>query len=435
VEGAAPAAHPTGGAALARTAGLGALWVLLAFAAARLLGFATNLVLARLLSPAEFGLVSFAMVAIGALTLLQDLGTPAAIVYGRRDVREVGGTALTINVAAAVLLFAALALASPAVGTLGGDEAIGPIATALAFGLVISALGSVQNALLVKELALRRKFLPDVVPLALSGAVSISLALAGFGAWSLVYGYLARAAATTALLWGLSRVRPWPQFNRSAAAELLGYGRHVSISSILGFATMNLDYLLIGYFLGPTELGLYTMAFVIAMLPSKIAAEIATKVVFPAYMRLVDGGTALARPFARVLAITCALSLPMAVALAVGAPTFVPLVLDEKWARIVPTLQVLAAFGFLQSIGYNFPAAYKAIGRPSALWKLNLLKLVLLGPAMLLVVHEGASAIAVVHVLSEAAVLPVYAALLMHYAGVPLWSRRWRFPLRQVNRF
>jgi lipopolysaccharide exporter len=403
---------------LERRAAGGALWVLLAFAASRLLGFATNLVLARLLSPAEFGVVGFAMVAIGAFTLLQDVGTPAAIVYGRRDAREIGGTALTINLGAALLLFGVLAVAAPSLALLGGDEAIGPIAIALALGLVISAAGSVQNALLVKELALRRKFVPDVVPLILSGVLSIALALAGFGVWSLVYGYLARAAATTSLLWWLSSVRPWPRFDRAAAAELLGYGRHVSLSTIVGFATMNIDYFLIGHFLGPTELGLYTMAFVIATLPSKATAELAVKVVFPAYARLTDDGAALWRLFGRVLAIVGGLSLPIALALGVGAPYFVPLLLSEKWAAIVPPLQVLAVLGLLQSIGYNFPAAFKAIGRPGALWKLNLVKLALVGPGMFLVVHDGITAVAVIHVVSEAVVLPIYAILLARHAGI-----------------
>jgi O-antigen/teichoic acid export membrane protein len=192
----------------------------------------------------------------------------------------------------------------------------------------------------------------------------------------------------------------------------------VSLSTIVGFATMNIDYFLIGHFLGPTELGLYTMAFVIATLPSKATAELALKVVFPAYARLADDGAALWRLFGRVLAIVGGLSLPIALALGLGAPYFVPLMFSEKWAAIVPPLQLLAVLGLLQSIGYNFPAAFKAIGHPGALWKLNLLKLALVGPGMLLVVHDGITAVALIHVVSEAVVLPIYAILLARHVGM-----------------
>ena len=92
-------------AAIARRAADGAFWTLLAYAAGRFLGFGTNIALARLLAPADFGLVSFAMILIGAFLLLQDLGVGAALVYTKADIKKVGGTALTINLATALLLF------------------------------------------------------------------------------------------------------------------------------------------------------------------------------------------------------------------------------------------------------------------------------------------------------------------------------------------
>ena len=410
---------PQAAHSLARDASRGALWAMFAFAASRALGFATSLVLARLLSPAEFGLVSFAMIAIGAFTLLQDLGTPAAIVYGRRDVAEIGGTALTINLAAALVLLAGVALGSPLLASFGGQAAIGPVATALALGLVLSAFGSVQNALLVKELALRRKFLPDVAPLVLSGGVSVILALQGLGVWALVGGYLVRSLATSLMLWWLSDVRPWPAFDRSIARELLGYGQHVSLTGLIGFATMNVDYLIVGHALGTAELGVYTLAFTIATTPAKAISELASKVIFPVYARLGGDSDGLAAFFSRVLALVGSLSLLTAAAISLGAPVYVPLVLGPKWAAVVAPLQVLSIFGALQSIGFNFPALYKAIGRPSTLWHVNLLKLVVLVPAMLLAVPFGITAIAIVHVAAEAAVLPIYALVLARHFATP----------------
>lgn len=423
--GAQPAAPPAGGASVARQAAGGALWVLLAFGLSRLLAFVSNLVLARLLSPTEFGLVSFAMIAIGAFTLLQDLGTPAAIVYGRRDVREVGGTALTINLAAALALFLLLAGAAPQLAVLEGDPSIAPIVTALAFGLVISAIGSVQNAALVKELALRRKFLPDVVPLIVSGVVSIVMAVAGYGVWSLVAGYLVRAVMATLMLWMLSPLRPWPRLHPAIARELLGYGQHMSFSAVLGFATMNADRFIVGHFMGATQLGLYTMAFVIATMPCKAISELATKVVFPAYTRLNDDHEAIVSFMTRVMRITGIVSVPVGLAIAVPAPGYVSLLLSGRWSGMVPSLQVLAVLGVLQAIGYNFPAAYKALGRPSALWKFNLLKLVLVVPAWLAFVSGGILGISAVQLVAEAAVLPLYALVLARYLGIPM-DRLWR---------
>ena len=114
---------------------------------------ATNLILARRLGPADFGVVSFAMTLIGALALLQDLGVPDAIIRSPRDIREIGGTALAINVAGAVLLFLLTALVSPVLAEFGHNQAIAPITVALAAGLIVTSFGSVHDALLTRSSA------------------------------------------------------------------------------------------------------------------------------------------------------------------------------------------------------------------------------------------------------------------------------------------
>jgi O-antigen/teichoic acid export membrane protein len=199
---AAPAAVRAPG--LAHRTVTGAAWATLAFVAARALSYGSNLVLARLLAPADFGLVSFAMIFIGASALLQDLGVAAAIVHSGRDPRAVAGTALTINVVAALALFGVVVLATPLVASMQADPATPMVLIALAVTVVITAFGSVQNALLTKQLAYRRKFWPDSVPYAVGGAVSVVMALYGFGVWSLVVGNLLRVSTSCSGCWSRS---------------------------------------------------------------------------------------------------------------------------------------------------------------------------------------------------------------------------------------
>lgn len=411
-----------------RLAAGGALWVFLAVLAARFLGFGTSLVLARLLDPADFGLVSFAMVMIGAFTLLQDLGVPAAIIYGKRDINAVAGTALTINVAAALLLFGVTVLCTPLLTQVAGDIAIAPVSIALAFGLVISSFSSVQSALFVKDLAFRRKFLPDVVPYIVSGVLSISLALSGFGVWSLVAGQLTRAAVTTILMWRLSVVRPWPRFDWTVAVELLRYGKHVSVTSVIGFVGLNVDYFLIGYFLGPSNLGLYTMAFNIAIIPSTIISQIVSRVTFPAYSRLRDEPSALLDLFSDVFSVVCALCIPMTIAIYVTAPALVSLVLGDKWLGVVEPLRILTVYSAIRCVEWTFPSVYKAVGRPDAEWKVIVLKVSVLIPAILALVGYGITGVAIAQAIVAAVIIPVAALIFARVLGVSiwwLWCRLW----------
>src|SRR5207237_10760470 len=165
-------------------------------------------------------------------------------VYSKRSRGELADTALTLNLATAVLLFALAALAAPFVAAFGGQPTVRPIVTVLGFSLIVSALGSVHGAYLTKDLAYRAKLLPDVVGSIAFGVTSIGLAAKGFGPWSIVLGFVVRTVVSTVLLWIVADVRPLPRFNRYIALELVRFGRHVSIMGIVGFGANNVDYFL-----------------------------------------------------------------------------------------------------------------------------------------------------------------------------------------------
>ncbi len=409
---------------VARRTVTGAAWAMLAFVAARVLSYGSNLVLARLLAPTDFGLVSFAMIFIGASTLLQDLGVSAAIVHSGRDPRAVAGTALTINVVAALALFVVIALFTPVVAGMQADPATPMVLLALALGVIVTSIGSVQSALLMKQLAYRRKFLPDSIPYAVGGAVSVVMALTGFGVWSLVIGSLVRTVTSTILLWALVDVRPWPELRWPVAWELLGYGRHVAFQSILGFASNNVDYFIIGYAIGAHALGVYTMAYSLATLIPAVS-NVAVSVMFPALSRLRNDRASLEALFADGHRVIWTLSLPLAILLFVGAPAFVQVVLGERWTESIVLLQILAAAAWLQSIAQIYSPVAKAIGRPDLLWKFSLLRSVVSVPLLLLSVRLGEKGVATCVVLLLAIFAPLTAIGICRSMGYPtrrVWS-------------
>lgn len=386
-------------ARIGKRAAQGAGWVMLAFGASRALSFATNLFLARLLSPADFGIVSFAMILIGAFTILQDLGVPATLVYSSRDPRELGGTAMTINVAAAAILFAATVLLSPYLAESGGSAQIAAVVVVLALGLLVSALGSVQRALLVKELAFRRKLLPDLVPLIVGGIVSIVMAFMGAGAWSLVGGYLVRSFLGTAILWYLAPWRPQFAFRPNDARELLGYGRHASFNSVIGFIGLNLDYFIVGQVLGPVALGTYTLAFTLASLPDTAFSALISGVLFPAYTRIRHDHERLLRLFEDAFALICGVVIPLGLGLCLAGPAWVVLVFGERWAGVAEPLRLLAIFGILRAIPWGYGSLYKAIGQPRAEWQLNALRLLIVAPLLWIAAPHGLVAVSLVQIL------------------------------------
>ncbi|MDP9352067.1 MAG: lipopolysaccharide biosynthesis protein [Chloroflexota bacterium] len=401
----------------------------MAFAIGKALGFATNLVLARLLTPDDFGLVSFAMILIGGLTVLQDLGVRSAVVYTERDARLVAGTALTINVLTAVLLFCVSVLLAPWLAGLGGNEAISPIVVVLGIGLVISSLDSVQRALLVKELAFRRKFLPDLIPLFASGILSISLAFLGFGAWSIVYGYLTKAIITTLLFWYVSDIRPLPGFRWTIAGELFKYGKHVSLASVVGFVGINADYFIVGLKLGTFDLGLYTLAFIISNLPCVAVGQVISTVMFPAYSRVRSDTRQLAQLFEDSFTLVCAVAIPAGIAIFVCGPAFIPVLFNDKWVGIKEPLQLLAIYGAARTIAMSFAPFYNAVGRPSIEWRINVARLALLIPLMLFSVRYGLIGIPISYLVAATIFIPLNGMVLTRTIGLPAqWLLRLSAP-------
>jgi PST family polysaccharide transporter len=398
------------------------LWSWLDQALGRGLTFGTSILLARLLTPADFGIVSFAMVLIGGLSLVQDLGATAALVHNRERPERLAGTALTLNLVAASLLFGALALLAPLINLGGQPGEATNVARALGVGILISAAGQVQVALVIRDLAFGRKLFLDIAPLAVSGATSISLALMGFGAWSLVWGYLARTITSTALLWGLASLRPLPRFDRAVVKELLSYGGHISIGTLVGFLAANGDNAIVGHQLGPSELGLYAVAFTIGSLPAVLVSVPASAPLFSAYCRLREDPVALRNTFRDTLSVVSAAATGIAVMLVIAAPGLVPTLLGEKWAGVIFPLQIIAVYGVAYALKQPYSALVKAMGRPDLDWKMGLFALVVLVPSMVFGTRFGIAGVATAQLVVGVATVPLVAAVGLNLLGLPAWS-------------
>src|SRR4051794_7922227 len=196
---------------LSRLAVRGVLWQAVSFGLGRSLSLVTTIVLARLLTPAEFGLVGLALVFVTFAEYLTDLGVAQALVYFDRDER-LQDAALTVCTAAGAVLAAAGLLAAPWIADFFDAADVAPLVRLLSVALLLSALRQVPVALLRRELAFRRLFATELARTLVQGTVSIVLAATGAGAWAIVWGYVAGAAACCVTAWALAGYRPGPRF-------------------------------------------------------------------------------------------------------------------------------------------------------------------------------------------------------------------------------
>lgn len=340
-----------------------------------------TVVLARLLSPADFGLFAFALLIVNLFDYVKDLGVSAALVQSPRNWNRLAPTGLTLSVMFGVLAGTILAGAAGVIATALDHPDLTPLIRVLAIGLMISALSAIPAARMRRDLDFRSRILPEFLGAAVKAALTIVLAVEGLGVWSLVYGQLAAAVVTTILYWSVARTAIRFGFDREEASALIRFGIPVSAVTVVAFAIYNVDYLAVGSRLGDHELGLYTLAYRIPELVVLNLCIVISEVLFSSLSRLQHDRRALAEHYLQVLGVVIALTAPVSVALAAVAPALIEILYGPAYAGAATVLAVLSLYALTYSASFHSGDVYKAISRPSILTAINTGKLVvMIGP-------------------------------------------------------
>ena len=377
-----------------RTTIHGTAWRYLAFVSGKLLVFISTVVLARLLTPDDFGLVGYAVTAIAFLDVINDLGVGPALIYHTEDERT-STTAFWLGLLFGISILCIGWVLAPYAGLYFRDERVVAVTRALCFTFPINSLGGIQASVLYKKLAFGRMLIPDLVTAITKGAVSIGLAVSGFGAWSLIWGQIAGSLVSSVVYWLITPWHPSIAFDTKVAHTLIAYGLNIVWVDLISEVLLNLDYLLVGRYLGSVALGLYTLAFRMPDLLILQFARVLGNVVFPVFthMREVPGNVA--RAFSQVLRYVSLVTIPLGIGLALVAQPLVLSLFTEKWVGSIPVIQGIAVYAMLLSLVYNAGDAYKAEGRPQVIVWLSLVRLAFLFPALWWAVTGTASIVIV----------------------------------------
>jgi O-antigen/teichoic acid export membrane protein len=367
----------------------GAKWVTLSTAVSRIFQPIVTIILARLLTPQDFGLVALASIAISVVALFQDLGMRPALIQRKERIEEASNIVFFTNVLLGMVLYTGFFLSAPYISAFFDNEKVTPILRVMSLSFIILPFGSVQNTLLAKELHFKRLFYLNLAPAIIPGLIAILLAFYGFGVWALVYGSLTGSLLRIVIFWVSHPWRPTLRYDAKLAREMLGFGGVVSLHNMVVWANQNVDNLIIGKWLGTAALGIYRMGFNIARWPSKNITGSLMNVIYPTFSNLQDNRGELKRIYLKVIKHISLISFPLGIGIAITAPQFVPVLLGEKWIAAIPVIQILSVAGILGSIGQVMPQLCRAIGRPEIYLKFALVRLVIAIPVYLLAIQYG----------------------------------------------
>ncbi len=359
----------------------GTMWRYASYFGGKLMVFLSTLILARLLSVEDFGVVGYALASIAFLDIASDLGMAEAVVYHKEDNRT-NSTAFWVSLGIGFFLFALSWVIAPFLAIYFKDERVIPVFRAITLTFPITALGSTHDALLRKQLAFGKTAMPEFLRALTKGVVSVLLAFGGFGAWSLVWGQVGGTLVASIVLWVITPWRPMFEFDFIKAKSLISYGMKYIGTDVLSVLLLNLDYLLIGRYLGAAALGIYVLAYRVPELLILQFARILSKVTFPIYTKMRDVSGGMARGFGKATSYVSLLTVPMGLGLMIVARPFTLIFLTDKWESAIPVMQGIAVYCLFLSLIHNTGAVYKAVGKFGVMTWIGIVRLVLLFPAL-----------------------------------------------------
>ncbi|MFL6281817.1 MAG: lipopolysaccharide biosynthesis protein [Pyrinomonadaceae bacterium] len=331
----------------------GMFWLLSGSGVQAILRVAVIVVMARLLGPADFGLVAGALVLIDFVEVFSDLGIGLVIV--QRDVLEERHvrTGFTVSAFLGLAFGVGLWLAAPAASQLMRMEGLAPVLRAMAIVFPIDSLSLVASALLQRDLQFRTLARISVAAYVVGyGVVGVSLAFAGFGVWALVYAYLAQTLFVSV---ALLVARPHPKrlhFDWASLKEMTYMGAGFSAAQIFNYVALKGDNAVVGRWLGAGALGVYTRAYGLMTMSVTIFGSAFDRVLFPSLAKVQHERARLAVAFRRGVALITLVILPTSAIMFVLAPEVIEVLLGPKWVEVVVPFQVLA-------VGMLFRTSYK----------------------------------------------------------------------------
>jgi O-antigen/teichoic acid export membrane protein len=354
-------------------------WVALVKYSNDALAFLTTLILAKLLTPEDFGLVAVAGMVIETLRIFKDLGLSQALIYRQDDVERASHTMFFLVVGLNICVFLCAVIVSPLAGQFFNNSAVVPIIAIMASSLIWTSLRAVPDTLINKELSFQKLVVPDMVPLGVGSIVGIAMAYQGFGVWSLVVRSLIVSIGGMVLIWPYTSYRPAFQFDRKIAKDLLKYGQHIIGSSVVMVAVYNIDKFFISKFLGVGALGAYAMASQIANLPITQFGHIVCRLMFPVFARMNKEVAVLREAFLKTIYYTAGITFPMAIGIAMYGPDAIGAFYGDKWSAACIPLQILAAYALFRSLSVVIYEMFKATGRPDLMQFFVIVRLALIG--------------------------------------------------------
>lgn len=367
----------------------GIFWTFLQKVGSRGIGLITTIILARILTPRDFGLIGMLTIFIAVSQALVQAGFNQALIQKENTDEEDYSSVFYINLIASVFLYSILFFTAPLIARFYGQPVLTNLTRILALGFVINAFSYVQEAKLTKEMRFKTLMFVHLPSTVISGLVAIAMAFTGFGVWSIVWQQLVMRLAYAIQIWIYAKWRPLFAFNRRKANRLFSFGGKLMIATIIQSVFDNIYLVVIGKFFPVTTLGYYQNSKKLVDAPTRTISSVLGTVTLPAFSLVQSENEKLRIGYKRGSQQLVFLLAPILILASVLAEPLFSFVLTDKWLPAVPFFQLLCVVGFFSPLNAYCINIIKAKGRSDIVLKLQIIKKVVIAGIIIITVPFG----------------------------------------------
>jgi teichuronic acid exporter len=351
--------------------------------------FIVGIILARLLSPHEFGLIGMLTIFIAISQSFVDSGFSNALIQKVNCTQKDYSTIFYFNIMVAFFCYTLLFGFSASIAAFFVEPQLKSLIQVLSLSLIFNSFSVIQRTILSKEINFKLQTMVSMVASIGSGIIAIWLALAGFGVWSLVALTLSRAFLNSIFLWLWAKWKPAWVFSRESFRELFAFGSKLLVSGLIDTAYRNIYYLIIGKYFSAVQLGYYTRADQFQAIPSQNLNGVIGRVSFPVLSSIQDDVPKLKVAYQKIIKSTMLITFVLMLGMAAVAKPLILTLIGEKWLPAVIYLQLLCLVGMfypLHALNLNM---LQVQGRSDLFLRLEIIKKVLAIPTIFLGVLFG----------------------------------------------
>ncbi|MCU7618713.1 lipopolysaccharide biosynthesis protein [Chryseobacterium sp. PBS4-4] len=325
----------------------GAIWTYGQQFGTQAIQFGVSIILARLITPSDFGLIGMITIFIGLGSAVYEGGLTNSLIRSATLEEDDYSTVFIFNVLISVFVYLIIFFSAPYIADFYKQPILKNIIRIYSLSFIINSFSAVHNTRLIKAMQFKKIAIISLPSLIVYSVIAVFMAYNNFGVWSLVFSFIASSTLSTISLWYFTDWRPKLIFNKLKFTTHFGYGNKLMMSSILDIIFTNLYNIVIGKVYSPKLLGYYTRSNSLMMLPVLNISSTLNKVAFPTFSQMQDDDHRLKSSYKRIMLLVLFLVTPVMVIMMVMAAPLVEFLFTEKWLPIVPIFQILCLTGIL----------------------------------------------------------------------------------------